>query len=618
MNWQHLSAFVWLRWRLMANQWRRAGSFNTVLMMIIAVGAIVSAAPLFVGCWVLGTFLIPMATPAQLMYAWDGILFVFLSFWTVGLMSDLQRSDPLSLSKVLHLPVPANWAFLINYVSSLVRLSLIVFVPIMLGYSLALIQVKGPALLPVLPALAAFLLMVTALTYQFQGWLGSLISNPRRRRTAIMAATLVFVMIFQLPNLLNMFVFSGPGQDRPHASKRDKEQEELLRALKAGEIAPDEYTKRVSESSTNFAKAAQEAHAQSIARLERTARLANMILPVGWLPFGVATSAEGQALPAWLGILAMSAIGAVSLRRAYTTTVGQFQGQASNRKVRAARPGAAATTTPTAGQGRPRLLVEWKLPVVSESVAGIALASFRSLLRAPEAKMSLLTPLIMGMVFGSMLFHNRHDVTELIRPLLAFGGVGFMLLSVLQLAANQFGLERDGFRVYVLSAAPRRDILLGKNLAHAPIALIGGMLTLLAVQILSPMRLDHLLGLFPQILSMYLLACVFTNFLSIYTPIYLSPGSLKASNPKISTVLIQMLVTLILLPMTEAVTLLPLGVEALLWSLGRPTNIPVFLILSLVEVAVIVLLYRASLTWLGGRLQAREQAILEVVTNRGL
>ena len=44
---------------------------------------------------------------------------------------------------------------------------------------------KGILLLPVLPALAAFLLMVTALTYQFQGWLASLMSNPRRRRTVI-------------------------------------------------------------------------------------------------------------------------------------------------------------------------------------------------------------------------------------------------------------------------------------------------------------------------------------------------------------------------------------------------------------------------------------------------
>ena len=71
MNWQHLQAFVWLRWRLLVNQWRRAGAFNAVLMMIVAVAALVTAVPLFIGCFMLGLYLIPKAAPAHLMYAWD-------------------------------------------------------------------------------------------------------------------------------------------------------------------------------------------------------------------------------------------------------------------------------------------------------------------------------------------------------------------------------------------------------------------------------------------------------------------------------------------------------------------------------------------------------------------
>ena len=38
MNWEHFKAFVWLRWRLLYNQARRAGVFNAVLHMIVAVG----------------------------------------------------------------------------------------------------------------------------------------------------------------------------------------------------------------------------------------------------------------------------------------------------------------------------------------------------------------------------------------------------------------------------------------------------------------------------------------------------------------------------------------------------------------------------------------------------
>ncbi len=135
----------------------------------------------------------------------DGLILAFLFFWGIGLIAELQRTEPLSLSKFMHLPVSVNGAFLINYLSSLLRLSLIVFVPVMLGFSLALVWTKGILLVPVLPALAAFLLMVTALTYQFQGWLASLMSNPRRRRTVIVASTMIFVLLAQLPNLMNWY-----------------------------------------------------------------------------------------------------------------------------------------------------------------------------------------------------------------------------------------------------------------------------------------------------------------------------------------------------------------------------------------------------------------------------
>ena len=49
MNRRHLLAFVWLRWRLLANQWRRAGALNAVLMTIVSVAALVAVVPLFIG-----------------------------------------------------------------------------------------------------------------------------------------------------------------------------------------------------------------------------------------------------------------------------------------------------------------------------------------------------------------------------------------------------------------------------------------------------------------------------------------------------------------------------------------------------------------------------------------
>jgi ABC-2 type transport system permease protein len=262
------------------------------------------------------------------------------------------------------------------------------------------------------------------------------------------------------------------------------------------------------------------------------------------------------------------------------------------------------------------LLIEARLPGLSEPVSAIALGGLRSLLRAPEAKMMLLSPLIMVPIFGSMMLRGSHQLPESFRPLVAIGAMVFVLFGVLQLMGNQFGFDRDGFRVFVLCGADRRDILLGKNLAFAPLVLGMAAILLPIVQLVNPMRMDHLLAMFPQYVSMYLLFCILANLLSIYAPVRVAAGAMKSSNPKLSTALLQLAMFTFLFPLTQAVTLLPLGIEALLKFLGWTRGAPIYLVLSLAECAVIVILYHFSLVWLGGLFQAREQGILESVTDR--
>ena len=107
-----------------------------------------------------------------------------------------------------------------------------------------------------------------------------------------------------------------------------------------------------------------------------------------------------------------------------------------------------------------------------------------------------------------------------------------------------------------------------------------------------------------------------TNLLSIYAPLHIAAGSLKPSSPKIGKVLLQMAMFMFLFPLTQAPTLLPLGIEAGLEYQGWTTGAPICLVLSLAECAAVVFIYRFSLNWQGGLLQGREQKILESVTNR--
>jgi ABC-2 type transport system permease protein len=439
-------------------------------------------------------------------------------------------------------------------------------------------------------------------------------SNPRRRRTVIVATTMIFVLGVQLPNLLNLYAPWGTQRRIDQTKTLTNELAKLNRGTESPERDGVELMRRRQEVIEKHKLATREADRATTAQWTQTVWLANMVLPVGWLPLGVMAAAEGHVMPAILGMLGMSLIGAGSLWRAYRTTIGLYTGQSSNAKTRAAP--AAEVASPLSVRKLRTILLEARLPGLSEPVSAVALGGFRSLVRSPEAKMMLLSPLIMIPIFGSMLWRGRAGIPEALRPLVAIGGMVLVLFGVVQLMGNQFGFDRDGFRVFVLSPASRRDVLLGKNLVFAPLVLGFAVIVLTIVQVVCPLGLDHFLGMFPHFVSMFMLFCIFTNLMSIYTPVHVAAGSLKPSNPKFSTVLLQMVMFLVLFPLTQSPALLPLGIEALSNFMGWTAGLPIYLLLCLVECAVVAVIYYFSLIWLGDLFQAREQKILDSVTKR--
>jgi len=206
-------------------------------------------------------------------------------------------------------------------------------------------------------------------------------------------------------------------------------------------------------------------------------------------------------------------------------------------------------------------------------------------------------------------------VPEAARPLVIFGAMAMVLLSLIQLVGNQFGFDRSGFRVFVLCAARRRDVLLGKNLAVAPLALGLGVLAAVLVQAFCPMRLDYFLAALPQLVSMYLLFCLLANWMSLFAPMPIAAGSLKPLNPKLVPILLQ-IVFLFVFPVFLLPTLLPLGAQFVLEELGWIDRAPVCLVLSLLLCAAVMYIYRLVLPLQGRVLQAREQKILEIVTTK--
>jgi hypothetical protein len=576
VNVGQLRAILWLRWRLRYNQLRRAGALNAILLAIFVVGAFIFAAIVFVASAVSGIFLPEDFTPPILLLIYDGLVVGFLFAWAIGVVSELQRSEVLTLEKFLHLPVSLTGAFFINYLSSLASLTLLIFGSALVGLSLGLIFSRGLAALLLLPLVVAFLFMVTALTYQFQGWLATLMVNQRRRRTIIFVVTVAFILICQLPNLINV-------------------------------ARPWEWGNQSSDHRMT-ASERREAEVHIWDQVQQTAWIVNVVLPIGWLPLGAMTTAEGRVVPALLGLLGLTLIGTVSLRRAYRTTVRFHTGQLN------ARPRQAAAK-PVKVRPQRILLVERRLPWIPEAAAAVALATLRSLLRAPEVKLVLVGPVILVVLMVALSMSTTDssaDVPDMVRPMMSFGVMSVVLLTLSPLLGNQFGLDRSGFRALVLSPVPRRDILLGKNLAVAPLVLGLGLVLATIVELLFPARLDRFLAVLPCAASMYLLFCLAANAMSIYLPVAIAPGSFRQPQPDFTVGLLHALVGLAL-PVLLLPTLLPLALELGLEALGLVRGVPLALLLSLVEVVLVGGLYFIVLDWQGGWLQEREQAILDKV-----
>jgi hypothetical protein len=180
---------------------------------------------------------------------------------------------------------------------------------------------------------------------------------------------------------------------------------------------------------------------------------------------------------------------------------------------------------------------------------------------------------------------------------------------------NQFAFDRAGFRAVVLSPVPRRDVLLGKNLAVLPYAIVTTGAVLALTSWFAPMRIDHLAATVVQTVPMYLVICVAANQMSILAPLALKPGTgMPAPHQGIRNLFPLLFVVLIPLPL--GLTLLPLGIEGLLSLTGRLAGFSAYLVLGIAQAVVAVWLYRIAIEWQGRLLQRREQHILDVVASR--
>ena len=578
MNWSQLRTIIWLRWRLSRNQWSRGGTLNAVLTIIVAmIGLALGFAGGIAGL-LGGTFILSKASPPVILIVWDLIFGVFLFMWLAGIVSEIQRSEMIDISRLLHLPISLRNVFVINYLASHLTFSIILFLPAMLGLSAGLILGGRGFMILMFPLAIGVVFMITAWTYCLRGWLVTLMMNKRRRRTIIAGVTFAFILLSQLPYILGNL-----------SHDRERHRPKTTESVQSDQQAPTHTRDR--EKIT----------------LPQGVLVAHKVVPFLWVGNGAMSLATGNVWPAVMGAAGGFLLGGLGLRRAYRSTLRFYQGQTAGKRSKR-KPKAEKL----AGKGRN--LIERQLPGVPEEAAASALAFFRCLARAPEVKMMLATNFIMLLIFGTMIFVRRSaNIGDNFRPFVATGAVVFMFLTLSQLMFNLFGFDRAGFRQLVLLPVPRKQILLGKNLAFLPVAVGIGAIFLVLVKVAMGISFVIVIAAGLQLLAAFLLLSMVGNLISVLVPYRVAAGSLKPTKSSKKTGFLIFLSRLFF-PMIVAPIFFPPAM-GLLWSrVGWLPAAPVNLFFSAVLLALLAFFYRLSLPSLGELLQRREKEILQVVT----
>ncbi len=541
----------------------------------MAVGLAIGAGGAVVGL-VAGIFALPKASPNATLLIWDAVVVAFLFFSMVSIVSDIQRSEAIDIGRMLHLPVSLRQVFIINYLASHLSINVLLFVPGMLGLAFGLVLGGGLRMIWMPLLVIGLVFMVTAWIYCLRGWLVTLMINPRRRRAIIAGVTVAFILVTQLPNLL----VQAFDVDKRRPGRAPSESQE--------EVRPEERrTKEIPAVVLTVHKA----------------------VPFLWVGYSARTLALGDMPPALLAAVAMYGIGALGLRRAYRSTIRFYQGGETGRKAKSKAKARTKRAASVREDGA------WRVPGIPDEASTLAQAFFRTLKRAPEVKMSLAMNLMWLVIFGGMVLLKRSSSTpEGVKPFMATGAVAVTFFGMVQLMFNMFGFDRAGFRTLVLLPTERRWILLGKNLALFPIAIVIGFVLLMLVTIGVGLPTTVVLATLLQLPAAFLLLSMTGNLLSSVVPYRVAPGSMKPTKTRTTTTLLIMFSHMLFPVMMLPIFLMPL-LGVLFSSVGWAPGGPVNLVASTVLLIALIFCYRWSLPTLGEVLERRERSVLDVVAH---
>ena len=113
-----------------------------------------------------------------------------------------------------------------------------------------------------------------------------------------------------------------------------------------------------------------------------------------------------------------------------------------------------------------------RIPGLSAPASAVALAQLRLALRTPRGRSIMLSPLVVFLLFGVMMFRSKGGVD--MGPFQFTSGIGlattcafFAVISLLPIAMNQFAIDRAGLTLALLSPLREEELLAGKAVGNA-------------------------------------------------------------------------------------------------------------------------------------------------------
>ncbi|MFC1735263.1 hypothetical protein ACFL1X_04045 [Candidatus Hydrogenedentota bacterium] len=586
-----IRALVWLKYIIFKRTLFKGHLASTVVFALVTPLLVLLCIAVGIGAFFIGRELVEPGEARHILIVMDVFLGIVLLFWMVGLLSELQRSETVDFRKMLYLPVSLKAVFALNFAVSLLSPMLFFFAFGILGLLLGLTVNFGPIVWLGLPLSVLFYLCLSSWTYYVRGMLNILMANKRRRRAILLALSLLFILVFQLPYFLSLM--QSRGEDRTYMSHEYPFTVDEDESAEVTELRRQRYHTR------------KEQESQSTQWLLATG---NQLVPLGWLPYGMYALLDGKAGAFSLCFLGIGSLGSLALGLGFRSTWRFYHGAASRRiEKEKKRKDEMLPSRISAKEG----LIMKELPVVGPDTSAVAMASFLSYVRHPRTRICVLMTIIFGIIFaGAYAPTDIENVPGFARTLIPAGLVAWVMVSFLQFICNVFGMDRDGFRMFILLPTPRKKFLLGKNLGLFPIIAVLSVLFVVVGGVVLKISLISGLVALMNVCVLYIFLCIAGNVFSIYFPYYVPPETMRAGSGK-GVAFLGMLLFMILMPFLMLPTIFCLFLDEIVFFITGCRFMIFGLLGSMACLALAVYGYRISLTQTGRLLQGREIVLLD-------